>query len=263
LKKDHSESDECPFSFQISAVSSEKVKSQHRILVIDVGGSHVKATCTGEEEVRRFDSGPEMTAKQMVSGVLKLIKGWNYDAISIGYPGIVMRGKIALEPHNLGAGWVGFNFEKAFKCPVKVINDAVMQAVGSYQGGKMLYLGLGTGLGSTMIVDGYVEPMELGHMPFKKKTYEDYVGMRGRVELGKKHWQKSVKEVIALMVKGLEPDYVILGGGNSKKLDTLPEKCILGNNADAFKGGFRLWGRESSKPNIVLEKPIRKSKQPK
>ena len=154
-----------------------------------------------------------------------------------------MAGPIA-EPHHLGTGWIGSDFSKAFGCPVKLINDAAMQAMGSYEGGKMLFLGLGTGLGSTMIADGFVEPMELGHLPFKKSTYEDYLGESGRELLGKKRWREEVKKVISILVKGLEPDYVVLGGGNAKQLKTLPDKCRLGDNADAFKGGFRLWAND-------------------
>ncbi len=185
-----------------------------------------------------------MTPKKMVAGVLKLAKDWSYQAISIGYPGAVLHGRPISEPHNLGKGWVGFDFNSAFGCPVKVINDAAMQAMGSYEGGKMLFLGLGTGLGSTMIADGFVEPMELGHLPYKKSTYEDYLGERGLEQRGEKLWRNSVKNVISILVKGLEPDYVVLGGGNAKKLKKLPDKCRLGLNADAFKGGFRLWAND-------------------
>jgi polyphosphate glucokinase len=177
----------------------------------------------------------------MVAAVKNLAGDWKYDAVSIGYPGLVLRNRPVAEPHNLGRGWVGFDFEAAFKRPVKVVNDAAMQALGSYQRGRMLFLGLGTGLGSTFIVDGVVEPMELGHLPYKKKTYEDYVGLRGLEKRGKKRWRRDVAEVVEQLTTALEPDDVVLGGGNVKKLKTLPPKCRTGDNANAFLGGFRLW----------------------
>jgi polyphosphate glucokinase len=212
-----------------------------QVLVIDVGGSHVKILATGQDTPRKFDSGPTMTAEEMVAGVQTAADGWKYEAVSIGYPGPVLRGKAVAEPHNLGPGWVGFDFEAAFGCPVKMINDAAMQALGSYEGGKMLFLGLGTGLGSTMIVDGIVEPMELGHLPYKKGTYEDYVGIRGLKRSGKKKWQRQVEDVVARLVAALLPDDVVLGGGNVQKLKELPPGCRTGENANAFLGGFRLW----------------------
>jgi polyphosphate glucokinase len=212
-----------------------------KILVIDVGGTHVKILATGQKTERQFDSGPEMTARKMVATVLKLAKDWTFEAVSIGYPGPVLRNRPFAEPHNLAAGWVGFDFEKAFKCPVKMLNDAAMQALGSYEGGKMLFLGLGTGLGSTMIVDGIVEPMELAHLPYRKKTYEDYIGVRGLERAGKKKWRRYVEDVVGLLVAALEPEYVVLGGGNIHKLKKLPPKCRLGENANAFRGGFRMW----------------------
>ena len=172
-----------------------------KVLVIDVGGTHVKLLVTGETQMRRFDSGLTLTPQATVQGVLETIKGWAFDAISLGYPGPVKAGKILLEPHNLGQGWVGFNFEKAFGCSVKIVNDATMQALGSYQAGKLLFLGLGTGLGSTMIVDGTVIPMELGHLPYRKNTFEDYVGQRGLDKYGKKKWKQYVSEVIAILVE--------------------------------------------------------------
>lgn len=215
-----------------------------RILVVDVGGTHVKILVTGEKVHRQFDSGSTMTPKQMVAGVRKAAKGWKYDAISIGYPGPVLRGRPVSEPFNLGAGWVGFDFAKALKCPVKVVNDAAMQALGSYRGGKMLFLGLGTGLGSAMVVDGVLEPMELGHLPYKKATFEDYVGVRGRTRFGNKKWRKLVKDVVARLIKALEPDDVVLGGGNVKNLNPLPAGCREGDNANAFLGGFRIWKKE-------------------
>jgi polyphosphate glucokinase len=217
------------------------------ILVIDVGGTHIKILATGETQKREIDSGPSITARQMVTSVKKLADGWKYDAVSIGYPGPVVHDRPLTEPHNLGKGWMGFDFAAAFKLPVKVMNDAAMQALGSYRGGRMLFLGLGTGLGSTLIVDGAVQPMELAHLPYKKGTYEDYVGVRGLEEFGKKKWRKHVEDVVERLVAALEPDDVVLGGGNAKKLEQLPRLCRLGDNANAFKGGFRMWEGSPSK----------------
>jgi polyphosphate glucokinase len=211
------------------------------VLVIDVGGTHVKILASGEKEKREFDSGPTLTARQMVSSVRKLADGWEYDVVSVGYPGPVVHDRPLAEPYNLGKGWAGFNFAAAFKLPTKVINDAAMQALGSYRGGKMLFLGLGTGLGSTMIVDGIVQPMELGHLPYKKRTYEDYVGVCGLEEFGKKAWRKHVEDIVEYLVAALQPDEVVLGGGNANKLKEFPRLCRLGDNANAFKGGFRMW----------------------
>jgi polyphosphate glucokinase len=211
------------------------------VLAVDVGGTHVKVLVTGQSEPRKFESGAELDAKRMVSEVQKITADWSYDVVSIGYPGPVLHNRPVAEPHNLGHGWVGFDFKAAFSRPVKVVNDAAMQALGSYKGGKMLFLGLGTGLGSTLIVGGNVEPMELGHLPYKKHTYEDYVGERGLVRLGKSKWQRDVEEVVALLIAALEPDDVVLGGGNAKLLEKLPAGCRLGDNANAFSGGFRLW----------------------
>jgi len=211
------------------------------VLVVDVGGSHVKVLVSGQKDVRKFDSGPALVPKSMILGVRKIAADWSYDVVSIGYPGAVIHNRPVAEPHNLGRGWLGFNFEGAFKRPVKVINDAAMQALGSYKGGKMLFLGLGTGLGSAMIVDGIVEPMELGHLPYKKHTFEDYVGQRGLEEWGKHKWRRHVEDVVAHLAAALEPDDVVLGGGNAKLLEKLPEGCRAGDNANAFAGGFRLW----------------------
>ena len=211
------------------------------ILVIDVGGTHVKILASGEKVKREIDSGPSLTARQMVPSVKKLADGWKYDVVSIGYPGPVVHDRPMAEPHNLGKGWMGFNFGAAFKLPTKVINDAAMQALGSYRGGKMLFLGFGTGLGSTMIVVGSVQPMELAHLPYKKRTYEDYVGARAMEELGKKVWRKEVEDIVEYLVAAFQPDDVVLGGGNAKKLKELPPLCRLGDNANAFKGGFRMW----------------------
>jgi polyphosphate glucokinase len=220
-----------------------------RILVIDIGGTHVKILVTGGTDPRRFISGPKMTPLQMVSGVKKLAAGWKYDAISIGYPGPVLRNRPVAEPHNLGGGWIGFNFEKAFGHPVKVTNDAAMQALGSYRGGKMLFLGLGTGLGTAMIVDGCVEPMELSHLPYRKGCYEDYVGEKSMERHGKKKWREEVEDVIDRLVAALEPDDVVLGGGNARLLKKIPKGCRLGDNANAFAGGFRLWVAPAGRAN--------------
>ncbi len=211
------------------------------VLVVDVGGTNIKILVTGQTERRKFPSGSSMTPAQMVAGVKLAADGWAYDLVSIGYPGPVLQGKPLSEPINLGQGWVGFDFESALGRPVKVINDAAMQAIGSYEGGRMLFLGLGTGLGTTMIADGIVEPMELGHLPYRKRTYEDYVGERGLRRLGKQKWLRRVNDVVARLRNALEPEYIVLGGGNAKLLDPLPTGCRLGDNANAFKGGFRLW----------------------
>ena len=216
------------------------------VLVIDVGGTHVKILATDQKEPERFASGPKMTANHMVSTVKELAASWSYDVVSIGYPGPVLHGHILHEPHNLGSGWVKFDFKKAFARPVKIINDAAMQALGSYKGGSMLFLGLGTGLGSAMIVDGILEPMELGHLPFRKATYEDYVGIRGLKRYGKKKWRKYVADVVQRLGAALEPHEIVLGGGNVKLLKKLPKGCRRGDNANAFIGGFRLWSKGTS-----------------
>jgi polyphosphate glucokinase len=217
------------------------------VLAIDVGGTHVKVLVTGQKERREFESGRRLTPKSMAAGVRRLVKDWKYDAVSIGYPGPVLNNRPVHEPHNLGKGWVGFNFGAAFRRPVKVVNDAAMQAFGSYHGGKMLFLGLGTGLGSAMIVEGIIEPMELGHLPYKQATYEDYVGLRGLEKYGKKKWRKYVADVVKRLIAALEPDDVVLGGGNVKKLKTLPRRCRIGDNANAFIGGFRLWQKTADR----------------
>jgi polyphosphate glucokinase len=211
------------------------------VLVVDIGGTHIKVLATGQAQPQKFPSGPTMTPKQMVSGVKKLTAEWKYDVVSIGYPGPVLRDRPVAEPHHLAAGWIGFPFGEAFGCPVKLINDAAMQALGSYKGGKLLFLGLGTGLGSAMVVDGIVEPMELGHLPYKKATYEEYVGLRGLEKWGKKKWRCHVADVVARLISALLPDDVVLGGGNVKKLKELPPGSRAGDNACAFVGGFRLW----------------------
>ena len=217
-------------------------KQVKKILVIDVGGTHIKVKTTGRREELKIDSGPTMTAAKMVRDVKRLTKDWEYDHVSIGYPGPVIHNRILREPHNLAPGWVRFNFMKAFGCPVKIINDAAMQALGDYQRGRMLFLGLGTGLGSAMIVDGIVEPMELAHLPYKQgKTYEDYIGLRGLNRLGKKSWRRHVAAIVTRMKDALEAEYVVLGGGNAKKMKKLPPNTRLGDNSSAFAGGFRMW----------------------
>jgi polyphosphate glucokinase len=223
-----------------------------KVLVVDVGGTHVKILATGQEDHREFASGPTLTAEQMVVRVKALAASWKFDVVSMGYPGPVLHGWPIAEPHNLGPGWVGFDYRAAFGCPIKIVNDAAMQALGGYQVGKMLFLGRGTGLGSTMIVNGIVEPMELGHLPYRKGTYEDYVGSRGLERHGKKKWRKHVADVVARLIAALEPEDVVLGGGNVHNLKDLPRGCREGDEANAFVGGFRLWkdarSRKSSTP---------------
>ncbi len=218
------------------------------ILVIDVGGTHIKVFVTGQKAPVKITSGPKMTAKKMVKKVLEATKGWNYSVVSIGYPAPVIHGHPLCEPHNLGGGWVGFDFRKAFGRPVKIVNDAAMQALGIYRGGRMLFLGLGTGLGSAMIVDGILEPMEIAHLPYKKgRTFEDYLGIRGLKRLGKKKWRSYVERITEQLKNTLEADYVILGGGNAKLLKTLPPGSRLGDNSTAFTGGVRLWDEPEEK----------------
>jgi polyphosphate glucokinase len=217
-------------------------KTQRRVLAIDVGGTHVKLRVSGQRETREFESGPTMTPRKMVVRVRQLTRDLKYDVISMGYPGVVVHGKVVAEPHNLGKGWVGFDFRKAFGRPIQLMNDAAMQAIGSYEGGRMLFLGLGTGLGSALVVDGTVAPMELAHLPYKNgRTFEDYVGDGGRRRLGAKKWRRTVADVVEQLSKALEADYVVLGGGNAKKLKKLPKNARLGNNEFAFLGGYRVW----------------------
>jgi predicted NBD/HSP70 family sugar kinase len=217
------------------------------VLVVDVGGTHIKVLATGQRGERKIPSGSSMTARIMVRDVKRVTKDWKYGLVSIGYPGPVLHGRPVHEPHNLGKGWVGFDFGKAFGCPVKVINDAAMQALGSYEGGRMLFLGLGSGLGSAMIVDGILEPMELAHLPYEHgKTYEDYVGARGLERLGKKKWRRHVTDVVERLKEALEATYVVLGGGNAKKIKKLPPDTRLGDNQNAFVGGFRLWDKDAA-----------------
>jgi polyphosphate glucokinase len=211
------------------------------VLGVDVGGSHVKAKLSTGGERRRFDSGPKLSAQQLVDGLRELTADWEYDVVSIGIPAPVRDGRVEAEPVNLGPGWVGFDFEQALGKPTKVVNDAVMQALGTYEGGKMLFLGLGTGLGSTLVDGRAVEPLELGHLPYRKATFEHYVGEAGRGRLGKRRWREAVAETIELLSNALEPDYVVLGGGNAKLLKELPPNTRLGANENAFVGAFRLW----------------------
>ena len=217
------------------------MSASKRILVIDVGGTNVKVALGGQKESRKFASGPRLTARKMVAGVKAITKDWKYDVVSIGYPGVVRNGRIIAEPVNMGRGWVGFSFRAAFRRPVRIVNDAVMQAIGSYRGGTMLFLGLGTGLGTALIVNGHVVPMELGHFPYKKLTIEEYLGTGGVASLGRSRWRKLVAEVVGEFVAAFLVDDVVLGGGNVKKLDRLPKACRAGANANAFLGGFRLW----------------------
>jgi predicted NBD/HSP70 family sugar kinase len=219
------------------------------ILVIDVGGTHIKVLATGQPEPLEIASGPTMTARRMVQQVKRLVANWKYEMVSMGYPGPVTHHRPLRNPFNLGPGWMGFDFQKAFGCPVKIINDAAMQALGSYEGGSMLFLGLGTGLGSAMIVEGVLEPMELAHLPYKKRTYEDYLGIRGLKRVGRKKWERRVFKAVETLRDALQPDYVVLGGGNSKKLKKLPPHARLGDNRNAFVGGFRLWQSARSDGN--------------
>ena len=223
-------------------------RKHEKILVVDIGGTHVKVRVTGQRLERKIPSGSAMTAAGMVRDVKRLVKDWEYNAISIGYPGPVIHGRPVHEPRNLGGGWVGFDFVKAFGCPVKVINDAAMQALGSYKGGRMLFLGLGAGLGSAMMVDGILEPMELAHLPYKNGTYEDYVGVQGLKRLGKKRWRRHVTDVVKRLKDALCAEYVVLGGGNSKNIKKLPPGARLGDNRNAFVGGARLWKKKTRRP---------------
>jgi polyphosphate glucokinase len=229
-----------------------------KVLVIDIGGTSVKILATGEQEHRAFPSGPKLTPKEMVAGVKKLATGWSYDVISMGYPGPVLHGRPVVEPHNLGDGWVGFDFAGAFGDPIRVTNDAAMQALGSYEGGKMLFLGLGTGLGSAMVVDGIVEPMELAHLPYKKHTFEYYVGEAWLEHHGKKKWRRHVADVVKRLIAALEPDDTVIGGGNVRNLDKLPPHCREGDNANAFRGGFRLWEEPPKRAQVQLRARLRK-----
>jgi polyphosphate glucokinase len=237
------------------------------VLAIDIGGTSVKILTTNQKIPLKFPSGPTLSPRQMVEGVKKLAANQKYDVVSIGYPGVVVKDQILTEPHNLARGWIGFDFQTAFRCPIKIINDAAMQALGSYKKGQMLFLGFGTGLGSAMVVEGVVVPMELGHLSYRNGTYEDYVGLRGLKRLGKKKWRKHVMFGIKRLISALQVDDVVLGGGNAKKLKDLPPGCRKGENANAFIGGFRMWetgkieqqeGRRSS--SAAKARPVKRQK---
>ena len=227
-----------------------------KILVIDIGGTNVKLLASGHSTPRKFASGRKLTPKAMVEGVLAHTKDWPFDVVSIGYPGIVVRNRPIVEPHNIGKGWVDFDYAAAFGRPVKIINDAAMQALGSYKGGKLLFLGLGTGLGSAMVVDGVVEPMELGHAAYRRSNFEHYLGVAALERMGRKKWRAEVDQVVAALIRALEPDDTVLGGGNVKKLTKLPPGCRAGSNANAFVGGMRMW--DEARPRGT--KPSRKKK---
>jgi polyphosphate glucokinase len=218
------------------------------ILGVDIGGTNLKFRMQQEDDIIKIPSGPKMTPEVMVAAIKKHTAGWKYDRVSVGFPGPVIHNRPLLEPHNLGKGWVRFDFKKAFgDKPLKLLNDAAMQALGSYKGDRMLYLGLGTGLGSAMVVDGAVQAMELAHLPWKKgKSYEDYLGKAGLKRYGRKEWEKNVVRVIALMSNAMEADYVVLGGGNAKLMKKLPPKVFLGSNDNAFKGAFMLWENDKN-----------------
>lgn len=232
------------------------------VLVIDVGGTHVKLLASGQTEVRQFASGPTLTAQQMVDGVKRLAEGWRFNAVAIGYPGVVVADQPVTEPHNLAPGWVEFDYRAAFGCPVKMINDAAMQALGSFRQGRLLFLGLGTGLGSTMVVEGIVVPMELAHLPYRDGTFEDYVGERALKRDGEREWRQRVADVVARLVAALVPEDVVIGGGNVRLLESLPAGCRNGSNANAFAGGFRLWAPAAKPParqRSATKKPAAKS----
>ena len=218
-----------------------------RVLVVDIGGTNVKILATGQRTPQRFPSGRKLTPKKLVAGVKALAATWKYDAVAIGYPGQVRDGRILTEPRNLARGWTRFDFKAAFGCPVRIMNDAAMQALGSYKGGLLLFLGLGTGLGAALVADGVVIPMELGGLSFKDGTYEDYLGVLALHRLGRKKWEKYVEFGTARMIQAVRPDDVVLGGGNAKKLKRLPKGCRLGSNAYAFNGGFRMWKNAPSR----------------
>lgn len=216
-----------------------------KVLAIDIGGSHVKIRSSAGGEERKAESGKKMTAAAMVAAVKDMAKGLDYEVIAIGFPGPVVHGKPIAEPANLGTGWVGYDYHGAFGRPVRIVNDALMQALGSYQGGRMLFLGLGTGLGAAMIIENVAQPMEIAHLPFRKgKTYEHYVSEAYREKHGTKVWKKRVAGIVEKLTAAMEPDYVVIGGGNVDRLDELPPKCRRGDNTLAFEGGFRLWKDE-------------------
>jgi polyphosphate glucokinase len=217
-----------------------------RVLVVDIGGTNVKILATGQKTPRKFPSGRKLTPKKMVGGVKELAAGWEYDVVTVGYPGRIVHGRITTEPHNLARGWVGFNFKAAFGCAVQIMNDAAMQALGSYKSGLLLFLGLGTGLGAALVADGVVIPMELAHLPYKHGTWEHYLGVRSLQLRGRKKWQQHVEYGTARLIEAISPDDIVLGGGNAKRLKKVPKGCRLGHNRHAFTGGFRLWEQASS-----------------
>ena len=237
-----------PAAARSAKTVAARAGSARRVLVVDVGGTAVKILASGQRDSRSFRSGPTLTPLRMVSGVKKLAADWSYHVVSIGYPGPVLGGRPVGEPRNLGPGWVGFDFARAFGRPVKIVNDAAMQALGSYRGGKMLFLGLGTGLGTAMIVEGIVAPMELGHLPYKKGTYEHYIGRAGLERDGERKWRRHVADVVARLIAALQPDITVIGGGNVARLGVLPPQCCQGENTNAFSGGFRLWASDSLVP---------------
>ena len=216
------------------------------ILVVDIGGTHVKYLASGQIERRKFDSGPDLTPQQMLQGVMEGSQDWEFEAVTLAYPGVVRNNQLTAEPHNLGQGWLGFDFEAAFGRPVKLINDAAVQALGSYQGGRLLFLGLGTGLGTTLVLPEVIVPLEVGHLPYREATFEDYVGLRGLEKYGKKKWRSRVEDVVERLRAAFLPDDIVLGGGNVKELKSLPEGCRAGENSQAFLGGFRLWTEDGS-----------------
>ncbi len=226
----------------------EEKRADAKVLAVDVGGSHIKVRASTGGEERRVESGPKMTGQDMIAAVRKLAEGLDHDVVAIGYPGPVVHDRPVAEPANLGKGWVGLDYPAAFGCPVRIVNDALMQAIGSYTGGRMLFLGLGTGLGAAMIVENVAQPMEIAHLPYRKgKSYEHYVGDAYRKRHGKKVWRERVFDVIERLSAALEPDYVVIGGGNVSRLGDLPPNCRRGDNALAFEGGFRLWRDDSLK----------------
>lgn len=228
-----------------------------RVLVVDIGGTNVKILATGQKDPRRTPSGPGLTPRKMVAKVKDLVSDWDYDAVAIGYPGRVVNGRIVVEPRNLGRGWVGFNFKSAFGRPVRIINDAAMQALGSYKRGLLLFLGLGTGLGAALVADGgVVIPLEMAQLPFRSGTYENYLGARALERLGRKRWEKHVRFAATRMIEVVRPDDVVIGGGNAKKLKTLPKGCRLGTNLFAFAGGYRLFEQASSKRQPTRAKSV-------
>jgi predicted NBD/HSP70 family sugar kinase len=212
-----------------------------KVLVVDIGGTTVKVLASHQHERRKCPSGKTLTPERMVEKVKELAQDWKYDVVSVGYPGLVRDGRIVSEPHNLAPGWIGYDFEAAFACPVRIINDAAMQALGSYRGGLMLFVGLGTGMGSAIVAHGVVIPLEVGHLPYSESTYENYVGNHGLERLGEEGWRKHVEHGVARLISALHPDDVVIGGGNVKRLKDLPPGCRRGDNANAFLGGFRLW----------------------